>query len=116
MLCPASDETIRRCYLVDHYDGPVKKTGDVQEQTISTGGVTHVAKVGDTVRRPVRPFTSTVHSYLAHLRTQGFCCAPVPFGYDDAGREVLSYIRGKVPKEPLPDSATGEDVLVALAC
>jgi hypothetical protein len=68
----------------------------------STGGVTRVVRIGNTVRRPVRPFTGTVQAYLTHLREEGFLDAPEPFGYDEEGREVLSYIVGEVPVEPLP--------------
>jgi hypothetical protein len=71
--------------------------------------------VGDTVRRPVRPFTATVHAYLAHLHTAGFSAAPVPLGLDDQGREVLSWVPGDVPREPLPPDTAGEGVLTELA-
>jgi hypothetical protein len=84
-------------------------------QQLGEGGWTTVVRIGDTVRRPVRPFTATVQQYLAHLHAQGFDAAPVPLGYDDAGREVLSYVPGGVPVEPLPAEATGPEVLTALA-
>ncbi|WP_433251637.1 hypothetical protein [Actinomadura nitritigenes] len=71
--------------------------------------------MADTVRRPVRPFTATIQAYLAHLRQAGFSDAPKPLGIDEQGREVLSFVEGDVPREPLPPEATGEDVLAALA-
>jgi hypothetical protein len=74
-----------------------------------------VVRVGDTVRRPVRPFTATVQAYLAHLHSAGFTGAPVPLGVDDQGREMLSYVPGDVPHRPLPAETTGDDVLAALA-
>jgi aminoglycoside phosphotransferase (APT) family kinase protein len=74
-----------------------------------------VVRIGDTVRRPVRPFTATVQAYLAHLRSAGFTGAPVPLGIDDQGREVLSYVPGEVPHDPLPAETAGDDVLAALA-
>jgi len=76
------------------------------EQVLTRGGVTHVVRVGDTVRRTVRPSTGTVHAYLAHLNGAGFDGAPEPLGYDEQGREVLSFVPGDVPDEPLPDWAT----------
>jgi hypothetical protein len=84
------------------------------EEVLAEHGVTHVVRVGTTVRRPVRPFTATVQAYLAHVRARGFLDCPEPLGVDDAGREVLSYVPGEVPVEPLPDWATGGDVLAAL--
>ncbi len=74
-----------------------------------------IVRVGDTVRRPVRPFTATIQAYLAHLRDAGFAAAPVPLGVDDQGREVLSFVHGDVPRDPLPAETAGEDVLRALA-
>jgi len=82
---------------------------------LASSGVTHVVRIGATVRRPVRPFTSTIQAYLEHLRSQGFYAAPEPLGYDGEGREVLSYVAGEVPVEPLPARATTTEVLVALA-
>jgi Phosphotransferase enzyme family len=74
-----------------------------------------IVRIGDTVRRPVRPFTMTIQAYLAHLRSAGFTGAPVPLGIDDQGREVLSYVPGDVPHDPLPPETAGEEVLTALA-
>src|SRR5712692_8025480 len=77
--------------------------------------VTRVVRVGDTVRRPVRPFTATVQAYLAHLHRQGFTAAPLPLGVDEQGREVLSFVPGWVPREPLHGETAAEDVLAGLA-
>jgi hypothetical protein len=84
-------------------------------ELLAADGVTHVVRIGDTVRRPVRPFTATVQAFLAHLHSRGFTDAPRPLGYDERGREVLSHVPGEVPVEPLPDWATGPEVLEALA-
>ncbi|WP_433324443.1 phosphotransferase enzyme family protein [Spirillospora sp. CA-294931] len=82
------------------------------EQPLIGEGVTPgIVRIGDTVRRPARPFTATIQAYLAHLHRAGFPHAPVPLGYDDQGRETVSFVPGDVPREPLPD----EDVLSALA-
>jgi Ser/Thr protein kinase RdoA (MazF antagonist) len=79
-------------------------------------GVTQgIVRVGDTVRRPVRPFTSTVQAFLMHLHARGFEGAPLPLGTDEQGREVLTYVDGDVPREPLPDYATALPVLQELA-
>ncbi len=79
-------------------------------------GVTQgIVRIGDTVRRPVRPFTNTVHRYLTHLHQAGFRDAPLPIGIDDQGREVLSFVAGDVPREPLPPECASDEVLVALA-
>jgi len=74
-----------------------------------------IVRLGDTVRRPLRPFSLTVQAYLAHLRDAGFTGAPLPLGVDEQGREVLSFVPGQVHLHPLPPEAAGDDVLVALA-
>ncbi|WP_433701064.1 phosphotransferase enzyme family protein [Nocardiopsis sp. CA-288880] len=89
--------------------------GRPAEPLVGDGVTPGIVRVGDTVRRPVRPFTATVQAYLAHLHRAGFTAAPVPLGVDGQGREVLTYVPGDVPREPLPAAAAGEDVLVALA-
>ncbi len=77
-------------------------------------GVTDVWRVGATVRRQPRPSTATVHAFLRHLRRSGIDFVPEPLGYDSQGREVLSFVEGEVPDEPLPDAAWSEEVLAAL--
>jgi aminoglycoside phosphotransferase (APT) family kinase protein len=86
-----------------------------EEALVGDGVTPGIVRIGDTVRRPVRPFTASVQAYLAHLHSAGFSGAPVPLGVDEQGREVLSFVPGDVPREPLPPEATGEDVLAALA-
>jgi aminoglycoside phosphotransferase (APT) family kinase protein len=85
-------------------------------EPLAADGVTPgIVRLGETVRRPVRPFTATIQAYLAHLHRAGFTAAPVPLGTDEQGREVLSYVPGEVPREPLPAETAGEDILIALA-
>lgn len=87
---------------------------DSAGETLSSGGVTHVVRIRETVRRPVRPFTATIQAYLAHVRSRGFGECPEPLGYDAEGREVLSFVAGDVPVNPLPDHATTSEALETL--
>jgi hypothetical protein len=52
---------------------------------------------------------------LRHLRVQGADFVPEALGYDDQGREVLGFVPGDVPVEPLPEWATRGTVLVELS-
>jgi Phosphotransferase enzyme family len=54
-----------------------------------------VVRVGDTVRRPVHPWSSSVHELLRYLEDVGFPYAPRLLGLDADGREVLRYIEGE---------------------
>ena len=85
------------------------------ELLIGDGVTQGIVRIGNTVRRPLRPFSLTVQAYLAHLRDAGFTGAPLPLGVDEQGREVLSFVSGDVPRNPLPPETAGDEVLVALA-
>jgi Phosphotransferase enzyme family len=85
------------------------------ESLIGGSDTQGIVRIGDTVRRPLRPFSLTVQAYLAHLRDAGFAGAPLPLGVDEQGREVLSFVPGDLHGWPLPPEAAGEAVLVALA-
>jgi hypothetical protein len=82
------------------------------EPLVSDGVTQGIVRIGDTVRRPLRPFSLTVQAYLAHLRDAGFTGAPLPLGIDEQGREVLSFVPGDVLRHRPPETA-GDDVLVA---
>jgi Phosphotransferase enzyme family len=85
------------------------------ELLIGDGVTAGIVRIGDTVRRPLRPFSLTIQAYLAHLRDAGFTGAPLPLGVDEQGREVLSFVPGDVPRNPLPAETAGDEVLAALA-
>lgn len=53
-----------------------------------------VHRVGDTVRRPLRPTSAGTHALLRYLEGVGFDGAPRVLGVDNVGREVLSYVPG----------------------
>jgi aminoglycoside phosphotransferase (APT) family kinase protein len=58
------------------------------------GGLTHVVRVGETIRRAAGYWTPTVQALLGHLQQVGFAGAPRPFGTDPQGREVLEFVVG----------------------
>lgn len=53
-----------------------------------------VVRIGETVRRPVKPTSRIVHRLLVHLENAGFGASPRFLGLDDKGREILSFIEG----------------------
>ena len=84
------------------------------EEKLTGGNSTTVSRVGDTVRREAGPWTKQVHALLAHLRAKGIQEVPAPLGFDQQGREILTYIPGLVGHSPLPELRTDE-VLIAAA-
>jgi Phosphotransferase enzyme family len=72
-----------------------------------------VVRIGNTVHRPVRRWTTTVHAVLRHLEQTGFTEAPRVLGFDDAGREVLTYLEGETAGEaPWPAWVSSDEALV----
>jgi hypothetical protein len=72
----------------------------VVETELTGGNVGVVVRVGDTVRRPAGPWSSAVDAVLLHLEKTGFDGAPRALGYDAQGRQVLSFIDGRVDSDP----------------
>jgi hypothetical protein len=51
--------------------------------------------VSPTVRRPVHPWSATIHELLSYLEGVGFPYSPRFLGIDAEGREVLTYLQGE---------------------
>ncbi|MGP3959703.1 phosphotransferase enzyme family protein [Nonomuraea sp. 3N208] len=84
-------------------------------EVLAGGGVNHVVRVGDTVRRPAGPWTTGVHAVLDHVAERGFRGAPRSHGIDGEGREVLDFVPGDVPGYPLPEWVLSDGTLEAVA-
>lgn len=97
----------------------------VSERNLSAEGtLSDVVRVGDTVRRPVGPWTPSVHALLEHLEAAGFDGAPRVFGIDEQGPFIwdVAYMAiGLIPITPdaaglgWPDAVPTDDRLNALA-
>jgi aminoglycoside phosphotransferase (APT) family kinase protein len=86
----------------------------MEEEVLRGGFVNSVVRVGDTVRRIPGKCTPTIHRLLAHVRERGVTWVPAPLGYDDLGREILTFIPGAVPHE-MPEWVWSEVVLTDVA-
>jgi hypothetical protein len=87
------------------------------EQRLPGGNTGGAVRVGDTVRRTAGPWTPSVHALLRHLEAAGFAGAPRAIGFDDRGREVLSYLPGDVigTTRPWPAWVHSDDALRQVA-
>lgn len=83
---------------------------------ILEGGRTgEIFKDGQTVVRPAGRWSPTVHRFLLHLRANGFMQVPKPISITEDGKEIVSYLQGRVC-EDLRDSVAGSHgVLVSAA-
>ena len=87
------------------------------EERLEGGNVGGAVRVGDTVRRSAGPWTPAVHALLAHLAGTGFTGAPRPLGFDEQGREVLTFLEGESVgyRRPRPAWVHAEDTLDQVA-
>jgi hypothetical protein len=85
----------------------------VTEQRLPGGHSFGAVRAGDEVRRPAQAWTATVHSVLRHLEEVGFDGAPRARGFDDQGRERLTFLPGQTLGEtwPWPDWLRSDDAL-----
>jgi mutator protein MutT len=60
------------------------------------GNVGGAVRIGRTVRRPVGPWTHAVHRLLDHVHERGLRATPRVLGTDARGREVLTYVPGRI--------------------
>ena len=61
-----------------------------------------VVRVGDTVRRPVGPHTDASRTRSSDTSSgSGSRARPASLGFDERGREVLTYVEGEPALEPL---------------
>jgi aminoglycoside phosphotransferase (APT) family kinase protein len=80
------------------------------EHLLVGGFMNTVVRIGATVRRTAGDWTPTVQRLLTHVRERGLDWAPQPLGFDEQGREVLTFIEGEVPHE-MPPWVWSDEVL-----
>ncbi len=81
---------------------------------LTGGNLTQVTRIGNTVHRQAGSWSPQVHTLLAHLRSNGLHEVPEPLGFDELGREILSFIPGTVAHDPSPQFRSDE-ILIAAA-
>lgn len=77
--------------LLDSEDGAMP---DVEEPLDGGNSNPDVVRIGDTVRRSAGPWTPSVHRLLEHLEERSYP-APRVLGFDEKGREILSFVPGR---------------------
>jgi aminoglycoside phosphotransferase (APT) family kinase protein len=76
---------------------------------------TRPVRVGNTMRRPAHDRAAYVDALLRHLTAVGFAGVPRPLGYDDQGRQILTFIEGEVPGGEGPYRLTDSRIRSATA-
>jgi hypothetical protein len=76
----------------------------MREVTLPGGNTTGAVLIDNVVHKRASPWTPTVHAVLRHLEESGFDGAPRALGFDNQGRERLTYLPGETigDREPWP--------------
>ncbi len=74
----------------------------MQEETLHGGNSNSVTRIGDYVHRHAGAWTPAVHKLLNLLHAKGITEVPEAIGFDEQGREILSFLPGEVGNYPLP--------------
>ena len=92
-------------------------TPGMREATLPGGNTTGATLIGDVVHKPARPWTPSVHAVLRHLQNRGFDGAPRALGFDDQGREMLTYLPGETigGQTRWPAWASADSMLIQVA-
>ncbi len=75
----------------------------------------HIVFKGNHVHRLLSSWTENVHRLLHHLRESGFYAAPLPIGFDEKGKEIVTYIPGKNGEFPSDAYLISETALISAA-
>lgn len=87
--------------------------------SLAGGNITSITRVGTTVRRQPGPGTSATHDLLRYLERAGFSGVPRVLGFDEQGREILTFIEGLAgffaPTGTRPANLWSDQVLIEAA-
>ena len=89
-------------------------TGWMREVTLPGGNTTGAVLIDGVVHKRASPWTATVHALLRHLEGAGFDAGPRALGFDEQGREMLTYLPGETigDRDPWPGWASADSMLV----
>lgn len=68
----------------------------MSEETLPGGNTDGAVRIGGVVHKRASPWTLTVHALLRHLEHAGVDGVPRALGFDEQGRQMLTYLPGKV--------------------
>src|SRR4051794_38706397 len=103
----------RRCLRRDCISLPTDDR--IDEEGLTGGKMAEGVRIRDTVRRPLRPWSGSVHKLLKRLEANGFKAAPQFLGIDEQNREILSFVPGEIGGHPLISAAMSENSLIVVA-
>ena len=68
----------------------------MSEETLPGGNTDGAVRIGDVVHKRASPWTPTVHALLRHLEKADVDGVPRALGFDEHGRQMLTYMPGEM--------------------
>lgn len=87
----------------------------IQDEILHGGREGKISKNENKVIRPGNEWTLHVQSFLSFMHDNGFCNIPKPYGINEDGMEVVSFVDGVVYNDSLPKEILTDEVLVEVA-
>ena len=87
----------------------------IQKEVLHGGRNGKISKEEDKVIRPGNKWTSHVQSFLSFMHENGFNNIPKPYGMNESGMEMVSFVDGTVYNDSLPNEILTDEILVEAA-
>lgn len=87
----------------------------IQNEVLHGGREGKISKEEDKVIRPGNKWTSHVQSFLSFMHENGFNNVPIPYGINESGMEIVSFVNGTVYNDQLPNEILTDGILVGVA-
>jgi phosphotransferase family enzyme len=86
----------------------------MSEEPLPGGRTDGAVRIGGVVHKRAAPWTPTVHALLRHLEDAGVDGVPRALGFDEQGRQMLTYLPGEVigDRDPWPAWAYADSTVV----
>jgi hypothetical protein len=91
------------------------RSADFSPENAPPGGNTDGAtRIGGVVHKQAAPWTPSVHALLRHLEQAGVAGVPKALGFDEQGRQILTYLPGEMigDRDPWPSWVYADSMLV----
>ena len=74
----------------------------MSEETLPGGNTNGAVRIDGVVHKQTAPWTPTVHALLRHLEQAGVDGVPRVIGFDEQGRQMLTYLPGEMIGDRVP--------------
>lgn len=74
-----------------------------------------ISRAEDVVIRPGNEWTPHVHSFLSFMHENGLNNIPKPYGMNESGMEMVSFVNGVIYNDSLPSEILTDEILVEVA-